>query len=103
MSRMAQVLAMSASLKNQMSHFVSRVCSMERQMEAPKSALEMVAFNRDGMGEPSSSVAMGTKRGKKLLIAVKMIHIEAKTHPMRIHLEREMIVVAIRQVKSTSK
>jgi len=94
---------MSASLKNQISHFVSRVCSMERQMEAPKSALEMVAFNRDGMGEPRSSVAMGTKRGKKLLIAVKMIHIEPKTPPMRIHLEREMIVVAIRQVKSNSK
>ncbi len=72
-------------------------------MEAPKSALEMVAFNRDGMGEPRASVAMGTKRGKKLLIAVKMIHIEAKTPPMRIHLEREMIVVAIRQVKSNSK
>src|SRR6266576_2798580 len=103
MSRIAQVPPMSASLKNQISHFVSRVRSMERQMEAPKSALEMVAFNRAGIGEPSSSVEMDTKRGKKLLITVKTIHVEPNTPPMRIHLEREMIVVAIRQVKSSSK
>ena len=94
---------MSASLKNQISHFVSKVCSMERQIKAPRSALEMVAFNRDGIGEPSSSVEMRTKRGKKLLTPVKMIQIEPKTPPMRIHLEREIIVVAIRQVKSSSK
>lgn len=100
---MAQVLPMSASLKNQISHFVSKVCLMERQIEVPKSALEMVAFKRDGIGEPRLSVEMGTKRGKKLLIPVKMIHIEPKTPPMRIHLEREKMVVAIRQVKSSSK
>src|SRR2546421_6225715 len=95
MSGMAQILPTGASLKNQLSHFVRKVRSMEKQMKVPNNELQMMAFNREKIGVLGSSELTGIKR----LMIVKMAQMEPKIAPRRIHLEREISAITIRQPK----
>ena len=71
---------------------------MEKQIKVPNNALQMMAFNREKIGVLGSSELTGTKR----LMLVKMAQLEPKIAPRRIHLERELIAITIRQLKARS-